>query len=66
MKVNRNHCYYCGIAVDPNNYEEIGNTTIWVCDDKTCQKELSGDIKIYISEENAKAEDDRKNGWMSY
>lgn len=66
MKINRNHCYYCGVQVDPNNYEEIGQSTIWVCDDRKCQKELSEDIKVFHAEEAAQADDERKNGWMSW
>lgn len=66
MKVNENHCYYCGTQVDPNNYEDIGNTTIWVCNNQQCQKELSEEVKIYLAEQYAQAEDERRNGWMSY
>lgn len=66
MTINKNHCYYCGIQVDPNSYEDIGNTTIWVCNDRKCQKELSEDIRQFISDESAQAKDERENGWMSY
>lgn len=66
MKVNRNHCYYCGIQVDPNNYENIGTTTIWVCDDRKCQKELSDDIKSHLADEREIARDERENGWKYF
>jgi hypothetical protein len=59
MKVNENHCYYCGIEVDPSNYEDLGSTTIWVCGDKKCQKDLQYDIADYVSEQRAQAEDER-------
>lgn len=66
MKLNRNHCYYCGKETDPNNYEDIGPTTIWVCDDKECQKDLNIEIKEFLANEREQAEDERRNGWMSY
>lgn len=66
MKINRNHCYYCGIQTDPQNYEEIGNNTIWVCNEPQCQKELREEIASFVADERAQAEDERKNGWMSW
>lgn len=61
MKINENTCYYCGIKVDPNNYEEIGNTTIWVCDDRLCQKELQEEIREYNIIEAAHEASQRKS-----
>lgn len=66
MKINESHCYYCGVETDPENYQDIGNTTIWVCYDRLCKKELADDIKQFIADEQAQAEDERKNGWMSF
>jgi hypothetical protein len=66
MKINRNHCYYCGVQVDPNNYEDIGPTTIWVCDDRQCQKELQDEIREFTANEAAQAKDERENGWKYY
>lgn len=69
MPINKGYCYYCGIKVDLDNYEYISNssnTTIWVCDNHQCQRELSEDRRAQQADEEAQARDERENGWMSY
>lgn len=38
---NRNSCFYCGVDVDPRDYDYIGSTQVWICADSNCHRELS-------------------------
>lgn len=64
--LNRGYCYYCGQETDLENYEEVGNTRLWVCSHDACRKELRNDYAVYQAEQEAQAKDERENGWMSY
>lgn len=59
MIYNKGTCFNCGQPSD--NYEEIGNTTLYVCDRKECNRELREEMRSYESEKRERADEDNYN-----
>ena len=35
------HCFNCGDAVSPADWDTIGNQKVWCCSEAACQRELN-------------------------
>ncbi len=49
-------CFYCGEEAD--DYEEIGRTKLWVCNNRECRRELRHEGQAYEAEVKEKAHED--------
>lgn len=44
---NQNFCFNCGDKVDKDDYEDVGNTRLWICGNWECEKELRSEQYAY-------------------
>jgi hypothetical protein len=56
MTVNKGTCFNCGQPSE--DYEEIGNVTLYVCSQRQCQRELRYELERAESEKRERAEED--------
>lgn len=61
--MNRNFCFNCGEQVDPAEHETVGNTRLWVCGQRECQRELQKAYREYCDERREELEDELRGGW---
>ena len=56
--VNKGSCFNCGDDVDPDDYDEIGNSRVNVCDKHECSRELRGEQRAEYEDRRHRAEQD--------
>lgn len=56
--INRGSCFWCGAEVGSDDWDEIGDSRVWVCNEAECNRELRNEQRGAQEDRYYRAEQD--------
>ncbi len=63
---NRNYCFNCGQQVDPDDWDQIGYTKVWICTRQECHRVLSQENQGAYEQKREDALQEVEMRWGGY